>query len=276
MPICVYGQIDFKSTSGLNERLHCSRPDVAVDFATQAVGMRHANTDRTQSLGGISADPNQPMLHAVKDPIVDETADAFTKESEYARTLVLEHSEFWEFLLVQELLTPRLSTLKKDCSALETARLSAPTRRVNGGALLSWLNDEVNILTSAISKIVTCINHDLPESLGKPGVSGDAIRILRTVNALFDACGPFLAFERNLCGADPPKNLKFLKDAFGGITVSIAGAVERFVEDWNRAVHDLRKGSHEFQVKVVLTVPPQLEKAATEMKKITKNPTKYM
>jgi hypothetical protein len=90
------------------------------------------------------------------------------------------------------------------------------------------------------------------------------------------ACGPFLVFQRDLSAADPPKRLIFLKDAFGGITASIAGVLERLVEDWGRAVEGLRNGSHDFKIKVVFTAPPQLEKASAEMEKIRKNPTKYM
>jgi hypothetical protein len=40
LPICLYGEIDFKSSSGLNERIHCSRVDVSEGFASAVVAMR--------------------------------------------------------------------------------------------------------------------------------------------------------------------------------------------------------------------------------------------
>jgi hypothetical protein len=261
LPICKYGQIDLKSANGLNERLHCSRSDAATNFAARAIELRHSNTERVGLLGSASANPTHPIVHPVKDHAIDETvATAFAKESEYARTLALEHGRFWEFSLIQELIASRLSALKSECETLEKARLSAPTRRINSAEFIPWLGDEINAMASAISKMARCIKQDLINALGKPGVSGDAIQMLRTVDALFDACGPFLVFERNLSAVDPPNKLIFLKDAFGGITASIAGVLERLVEDWGRAVEGLRKGSHDFQINVVFTAPPSLRR----------------
>ncbi|WP_409190638.1 DUF4236 domain-containing protein [Bradyrhizobium sp. RDM4] len=40
LPICLYGEIDFKSAAGLNERIQCSRVDVSEGFASAIIGMR--------------------------------------------------------------------------------------------------------------------------------------------------------------------------------------------------------------------------------------------
>ncbi|TYO61856.1 DUF4236 domain-containing protein [Bradyrhizobium hipponense] len=40
LPICLYGEIDFKSAVGLNERIQCSRVDVYEGFASAIIGMR--------------------------------------------------------------------------------------------------------------------------------------------------------------------------------------------------------------------------------------------
>jgi hypothetical protein len=34
LPICLYGKIDFRSASGLSERIHCSRLDVSETFVS--------------------------------------------------------------------------------------------------------------------------------------------------------------------------------------------------------------------------------------------------
>ena len=44
LPICIYGQIELKSSGGLNERLHCSRSDAAKDFVACTVAMRQVNS----------------------------------------------------------------------------------------------------------------------------------------------------------------------------------------------------------------------------------------
>lgn len=40
LPICLYGEIDFKSSGGLNERIHCSRVDLSQGFASAFSAMR--------------------------------------------------------------------------------------------------------------------------------------------------------------------------------------------------------------------------------------------
>jgi hypothetical protein len=39
LPICLYGETDFRSASGLNERIHCSRVDVSEGFAAAVTSM---------------------------------------------------------------------------------------------------------------------------------------------------------------------------------------------------------------------------------------------
>jgi hypothetical protein len=222
------------------------------------------------------AAPRIRQTHArVKARGTGETAAAFANESEYARTLASEHGKFWEFLLVQELLRARLSALKRECDALEKARMCVPTRQFNGAEFMDWLRNEMNVMAAAITKMTSCMKVDLPNALGKPGVSGDAIQILRTIDTLFAACGSILAFERDVCAADPPAKLSLLKDAFGGITLFFVRVLERFVQDWSRAVDDLREGLQNFDVKIVLPAPPQLAKVSAEIEKISKDPEKY-
>jgi hypothetical protein len=222
------------------------------------------------------AAPTRPFKSANQNQTVGETAAAFAKESEYARTLALEHGRFWEFLLIQDLLTSRLSALKKECGALEKARASLPTRRINGTEFISRVEGELNVLAAATSKMMSCINEDLPHAVGQLGVSGDAIEMLQTVDALFDACGSVLVSERDLYEVDPPEKLKALKDVLAGISESFVEVLVRFVADWNQDVEALRKGAQDFQITVVFTAPPQLEKALVEVKKISKSPREYL
>jgi hypothetical protein len=40
LPVCLYGEMDLKSSSGLNERIQCSRAEAAAQFASSAVAMQ--------------------------------------------------------------------------------------------------------------------------------------------------------------------------------------------------------------------------------------------
>jgi hypothetical protein len=83
---------------------------------------------------------------------------------------------------------------------------------------------------------------ELIASLGPPGVSGDAIMMLNTVNALFGFCRSFLAFELTLCAADISSGFQSLKTAFRGITPEVIGFVEQLTDQWNQNVDGLQAG----------------------------------
>jgi hypothetical protein len=193
---------------------------------------------------------------------------AFAHESEKARVLALEHGKLWEYLLVEELLKSKLSVLKRECDEFEKTLVSTPKRRFDGPEFMSWLNDEMSELISIVAKITKCITEGLPASIGEPGVSGDAIKMLRTVDALFGYCRGFLDFELNLCAADPPSRFKVFKASFRGITRTAVGVVEQLTDEWSRNIEGLRRGSHKFNITVTFPCPPQLQKALAEINKI--------
>jgi Protein of unknown function (DUF4236) len=266
LPICMYGQIDLKSSSGLNERFHCSNSNAAASFAAGVVAMREIGMHQASVERPLA---NQPPNHEAVGETQSIEAE-FANETERARTLALKHGQFWEYLLIQELMKSRLVALKNECDELGKARSSVPTIHYDAVTFISWVIEQSKIMSSAISVIARCVNQDLLIALGKPGEPGNPILMLRTINTLFGACGSFGAFERDLCAADPPKEMVVLKESLEGITASIAGTLERFSEQWNEAVDGLLKGSHEFNVKLVFTAPPQIGQFVAEMKKIGK------
>jgi hypothetical protein len=108
-----------------------------------------------------------------------------------------------------------------------------------------------------MAKIMTCVEKELTASLGEPGVSGDEIKMLNAVNALFGHCRRFLIFESVLCAADIPSGFRGLKAAFRGIRLTAVCFVEELRDEWSRNVEALRKGSHNFEIKVTFSAPPQ-------------------
>jgi hypothetical protein len=79
----------------------------------------------------------------------------------------------------------------------------------------------------------------------------------------------------DICAAEPPVKLKVFETTFRGITLSLIGSVERFTDEWGRAVEGLRGGSHEFQATFKLPSLPQLQRATEEMKKVGEHPALY-
>jgi hypothetical protein len=272
LPICLYGEIDFRSASGLNERIHSSRVDVSEGFASTAAAMRTTGTsaasnpiDRSSTvpLKMISPEQNQGS------EIVDDVGAAYAQETDLARSLALNHGKFWEFLLVEELLRSKLQLLKNDCDDL--ARIT-PAKLFTGREFVNWVGSECTDLSSVITNMAACIEKDLMDAMGKPGVSGDALRMLSTVNAIFYNCRRCLDFERALNAAEVPSAFYKLKRSFRGITNSLVDVVEDLKAQWSRNTEALRNGARDFELKINFKTPPQAQIALAEIEKLKKKP----
>lgn len=274
IPVCLYDEIHLDANTGLHERIHCSRSGAAAQFASSIDEMKQRHPTEQHHTNEVVQEKEEAtrslvptIARAVKDQS-GEIAVAFANETENARTLALGHGKLWEFLLVEELLKSKMSVLRGEYDEFENLK-SVPKRRFNRAEFMSWMGSETTALASTITKMKSCIEKELPDALGKPGFSGDAIQMLRTVDEFFDYCGSFLAFELDMCAADPPAEFKAYAGAFRGITSWVIGVVQRLVDDWSEAVNGLRQGSHEFQIEVQLKDCPQLEKASAEIDKAT-------
>src|SRR5581483_12518276 len=71
---------------------------------------------------------------------------AFAKESELARKLVRGDEDFWEVLLVEELLRTKLEQLNKDYDNLDSSLELVPLRRLTGRDYIHWLGTKTSEL----------------------------------------------------------------------------------------------------------------------------------
>src|SRR5260370_41804102 len=123
-----------------------------------------------------------------------------------------------------------------------------------------------------MKQIDVILNKKLTEALGEPGVSGDALKMLDSVNSLFAHCRCFLTFEAEVSAAEVPHAYRRLKGAFSGMTLVVLRMVEDLSVQWTRNIEAIRNGSHNFDFKVHLEKMPQLETALGELEKIKRNP----
>ncbi|HMF66203.1 MAG TPA: hypothetical protein VK602_01170, partial [Phyllobacterium sp.] len=269
LPICLYGEIDFKSDNGLNERINCSRVDVSEGFATTAAAMRVPNLAASNMLDNSSMDSSRIAAEQNQSNGIVDVGTAYAQETDLARSLALNHGKLWEFLLVEELLRSKLQSLKSDCDNL--VRI-VPKRLFTGREFVHWISSECNELSSAITNMAACIDKGLMDALGEPGVPGDAIKILGTVNSLFHNCRSFLHFESALSAAEVPSGYYELKDSFRGVTVSVVRVIEDLNVQWSRNTEALRNGAQKFELKIHFISPPQLQTALEAFERIKKKP----
>ena len=108
--------------------------------------------------------------------------------------------------------------------------------------------------------------------LANPEVSGNAIKILGVVDAIFHDCRRFLDFERALSAAEVPTAFYELKVSFRGITSSIVHVAEDLKAQWSRNTEALRNSGKDFELKIHIETPPQAVAALEEIEKIKKTP----
>jgi hypothetical protein len=270
LPICLYGEIDFRSATGLNERIQFSRVDVSEGFASTAAAMRTTGASAASNPIGPSSAVPFTMISPEKNQgseIVVDVAAAYAQETDLARSLALNHGKFWELLLVEELLRSKLQLLKSDCDDLAKV---VPSKLFTGREFVNWVGSECTDLSPVITNMAACIEKDLMDAMGKLGVSGDALRMLSTVNAIFSDCRKCLNFERALAAAEVPSAVYKLKQSFRGITNSLVDVVEDLKAQWSRNTEAVKNGAGDFELRINFKTPPQAQAALAEIEKIKK------
>jgi hypothetical protein len=80
LPICLYAELDLKSSSGLNERIHCSRLDSSENFVACMNAMRGANVVAPDNYSN-DTEPPHPASEPVKIPAGTNLSAAYANES---------------------------------------------------------------------------------------------------------------------------------------------------------------------------------------------------
>lgn len=280
IPIVIYGVLTFSSSSGLHEEYQCSNPELAERFAKAwnsfqrsfATPEGRAETARpkgTRSVPRVSAEFATPKAPDYRDP-----ATAFAKESDKARTLALDHGEFWEFLLTEELLRSKISLLRKAYEHFDEALLIRRKQLFSARDYINWLGQKIVEPTSFIQGIVWHLEKELPLAWGKPGESGDAIKILNVANGITDCCSASLNWELEMCSAEPPAHLMQLGSCLRGFSAGIIREASRLPDEIADAVETARSGTGPRKIKINLrfSSPPQITQFLAEMETLKQHP----
>ena len=292
VPICLYGEIHLKSVRGLNAVIHCSHLDAAKDFCKTLVDVAKARAQLERHGEPSSVPPPQldgreliyvgdrpPGVSPLKwgysykeDNVMAEQLAAYASETERAQLLVQKRERFWEFLLAEELLKSKLTTFKHQYDDFDNVLSTVPVRQFTSvqefGVWFSSVIAELKRQVEGMSKSV----FDLRDSMGPPGVSGDPIQILRSVNELFDRCRAVFNIELDFCAANPPLKLKVISNDFRGLTLSFIQFAEQLTDLWSKNVEGIQNGSREFPLYLHFPTPPQLQEVQADFDDITDHP----
>lgn len=176
----------------------------------------------------------------------------------------------------------KLSVLEMECDEFDKTLQSVPRRQfigqdyggiqVTGMAYMDWMKDRISAASPMIDQLSGHLA-ELPASWGKPGEPGDAIQILRTVDAIVGCCRAFLNWGLDICAADAPVNLRRLSAALRGFTMSIIGDIKPLPDQLARVVEDARGGAHGIrQINLTFSKPPQFARYIAELEEVGKHP----
>ncbi|UPK40859.1 DUF4236 domain-containing protein (plasmid) [Bradyrhizobium sp. 186] len=236
--------------------------------------VKHTLDEPTPPLSNSSPFP-QTISKGRNEPTVD-VAEVYAGETVLARSLALKHDdEIWEYALGDELLRSKLSLFRDRYEHFDDLVRAAPKREIDGIQLMKLISDRGNELVDAVTGISLIVNKKLGEALGEPGVPGDAVALLDAVNSLFAHSWAFLQFEIELSATEVPARFEKLKAAPVGMVTSVIRLLDDLSFQWTTNTNALRRGSHEFDLKVRFHTPAQLDALEEEFNKIQDRPEDY-
>jgi Protein of unknown function (DUF4236) len=270
IPVVRYGSLEFSSSTGLREEFHVSNVELAERFSQSWQTFR-------ASLAPISS-PGLPDFWSIHEPSGNENLDAataFANESEEARKLASEQEDFWRFALCEQLLRSKLKALESEYAKFDQTLLSIPKRALPAQDFAPWIGQKISEIGPLGVEIAKCFENDVRESFGKPEESADPVQILKAVTKLVGLCRLLLKWELEVCSVEPPAKMRPVRDALRGMTGWLIGDLNRVTDELARAIADVRGGSKEFRVEMVLSSPPPVMRFHEEIEKINKNPSNY-
>jgi hypothetical protein len=214
------------------------------------------------------------LLERSREGKLDPLA-SFASESEKARSLAREKSEYWEFLLTAELLNTKLEEVRKRFERQKAGLVHTPSYAISGFEFTNWIQAKINDLML----LVAALQGQLPliqASWGPTGQPGNVHQIKGSVDDFIRLCNQLVDWEDDLRAALPPEKMRPLKETMKGWTVVILEEMERLPKELLRPFEGGAKPTGE--IKIMLTInAPQTEEFRAEIDALrSQNPADYI
>ena len=103
-------------------------------------------------------------------------------------------------------------------------------------------------------------------------MSGDDVKMLKTVERNTACCLMLLTWELDVSAADPPVNLKHLATTLRGMGAGILKELKRLPDELGRAVEATQQGIREFDITLNFASPPQIAACMKELENVKSHP----
>ena len=119
----------------------------------------------------------------------------FSNESSTAIKLAIEKPDFWEFKLCEELVRQKLENLNSKHHDINRGVAFIKPKAMNSQEFLGLVQQLCSSLMYTMKSLIIVYQEDLTRSFGLPGVPGNAVEVLQTVNKIFSLLENFLDWE---------------------------------------------------------------------------------
>lgn len=205
--------------------------------------------------------------NSASDDLAESVETAFEIEGEKIREIEKTRPRFWEYVLMEELLKSRQNDLKAELAALPgVVRLRRPTR-LQVHDYLDFMRNEFAQMATVASDLRQCLERDVFDALGSPGVPGNPVKMQKAVNSLAFHCHRIMEVERKLLGTIPPASFSTAHIMIKGVSSTTVNIFDDLVRQWSLAVEGIKGGKKDFDVHVVFALP-EIERMSDELGKI--------
>lgn len=142
---------------------------------------------------------------------------SFRGESSRVKNLALDKPDYWEYLLSAELFRNRFSKTFRRYKKLREGFMHVPLKSISGPDFFDWTQDHFSNILSIVNVIGKQYTVEFKESLGPPGISGNAEMILSVVNEIDSLLNQLIDCERELISHKPPDLFKGLQENAVGL-----------------------------------------------------------
>ena len=200
----------------------------------------------------------------------------FLNETEKAQMLALEKPDYWEYLLMAELLKSRFQVIEKKFNELENGLIYVKSIRLDSFDYFRNISPLFGDLSNILEMMSKIINEEIKKSFGEIGVEGNAFEILEVADKLYSACLSAFEWEQEVKSYYPPDNFSYLSGLLKGCAKTMFDSMKdlpkRIEEPF--LAENIKPGGviidFEFQI------PANITKINQEIERISNNPDYFL
>jgi hypothetical protein len=195
---------------------------------------------------------------------------AFENESARVKELAYEQPDLWEYLLMIELLKPKIKRVREEYDEVINGLRYRRATKASNKAYFNLIQERMIDLEKILGVLETILNKEIISSWGPPGVSGNALEIKKATDRLISICEAIVEWESEISSVHPPEIFENLKSILQGTTARMLAETERLVNEMSK-VFQQPNPTGVYEINLTLNLPEGwAEKAQAEIRRISR------